>query len=74
MPARNEIATPGQVVRQRRRDLGLSTEQLAVSANVSAATIGRLERDEAIPKHAIVMRIANVLGVSAAEIYEAASA
>lgn len=72
MPSASDIATPGQLVRQRRRRLGLSTEQLAVAAGISAATVGRFERDEGIPKHQFVLRIAEVLGMDATEIYAAA--
>ena len=65
--------TPGQIVRQRRTELGMSLERLAVTADVSSATLGRLERVDVLPKHELVLRIAYVLGIPATDLYAAAS-
>lgn len=47
---------------------GWSRELLAVYAGVSVATIGRIERDELIPRAASIVALARVLDLPAEEL------
>lgn len=57
------LTSPGDVVRARRLELHLTREVLAVEADVSVATIVRLENHGRIPKHKLLVRIAARLGL-----------
>lgn len=63
--------TVGAHVRTLRRAHKLSAEQLAVKAGVSASTVGRLERDNAIPKARLFAQIAAALDTDAASLLQA---
>lgn len=59
--------TPGDIVRQRREELGISRERLAVDLNIHSSTIGRLERGQ-LPTTTTMVAIAKALGLSLDEI------
>lgn len=54
----------GNRVRQRREELGLSRERLAVNSEVSTSTIARLELADKLPGSEALIRIASTLRVS----------
>ena len=55
-------------LRQRRRKLGLSQQELAFRAHVNVGYLGKLERGEAAPGLDMVGRLANTLGVAPAKL------
>ena len=60
----------GEMLRDRRRALGLSTHQLAKQAHTRQSTIIRLEHGRfASPRPDKLFRIATVLGLAVADIY-----
>lgn len=60
-------------VQRRRRDLGLSRERLAVTADTSVSTIQRLERDGRVPSLDILARIARALSTTTGALLEEAA-
>lgn len=56
------MATIAETLRQRRKDLKVSQEELALFANVSERTIRNFEKGETSTSLATVEAIANVLG------------
>ena len=50
LPADPELPCIGGRVRRRRRHLGMSLEQVALAAGVSAATLSRFETEQALPR------------------------
>jgi transcriptional regulator with XRE-family HTH domain len=65
---RPEAERFGAVVRQMRESRGLTQEQLAERAEVSATYIGFVERGDNVPTLTIVLQIASALGVRASEL------
>jgi LuxR family transcriptional regulator, maltose regulon positive regulatory protein len=57
----------GRWLRSRRRVLDLTQEELARQAHCSVATIRKIEADERRPSKAIANRLADCLGIAAAE-------
>jgi HTH-type transcriptional regulator/antitoxin HipB len=53
----------GELLRQRRRDLGLTQEQVAGIAGVNRRVLGELERGKATVQLGIALEIARVLGL-----------
>lgn len=65
---------PGEVIRERRLELGMSTVDLAARAGISLRALGYIERGESWPRLDNAARIAAALGVAVdALIPEAAS-
>ena len=54
----------GSKIIERRKDLGMSQDQLAKALNATPTTIGRYERDEVKPSIEVASKIAEVLDVS----------
>jgi transcriptional regulator with XRE-family HTH domain len=65
---RPEAEQFGAVVRKLREARGLTQEQLAERADVSATYIGFVERGDNVPTLTIVIQIASALDVRAAEL------
>lgn len=63
--------TPGEVVRSRRQQLGLSREKLAVQSETSVTTIVRIENLGQLPTVRTLAKIADVLGLTLDEIARA---
>ena len=61
--------TFGQVIRGRRRQLGLSQQKVARRINTSTPYVGHLESGKRHPSDKTVARIANVLGFDGRELY-----
>jgi transcriptional regulator with XRE-family HTH domain len=59
----NNPAQTGQIIRQRRKDLGLSQSQLADKLNVQNTTISRWETGEGYPDISILLELTKVLKV-----------
>lgn len=68
-----QIVTIGTKVRALRRELDISSEQLAVRSGTSSSTLGRLERADIVPKVEILERIARELGTDASSLLSEAS-
>jgi len=58
----------GAIVRALREKRGLTQEQLAELAEVSATYIGFVERGDNVPTLIIILQIASALGVSPADL------
>lgn len=58
----------GMVLRAARQEKGLSQEQLAEAAGLDRSFISLVERGIQSPNIVILLKIANVLGVSASEL------
>jgi len=58
----------GSVLRECRKSAGLSQEQLAVKAGLDRSFLSMVERGIQSPNIVVLFRIAEVLGVSAAEL------
>lgn len=63
--------TPGQLVRQARRETGISREGLAYKAGVSVSTISRLELNDQIPRLRVLAAICELINVPIADIASA---
>jgi len=59
----------GQLIRERRRQLGLTQQKVACRINVSTAYVGHLESGKRHPSDKLVLRIANVLGFDGRALY-----
>jgi transcriptional regulator with XRE-family HTH domain len=66
------LVPPGQLIRTARQAVGLSQERLARDADVSTATIVRLERAGKLPNVPALVRIAGRLGISLDELTRSA--
>lgn len=60
------MATPGGILRERRRAHGLTQAQLALRVGSTQAAISRLERDELSPTVETLQRLLGALGESLA--------
>lgn len=58
----------GATVRQLRENLGWTQEQLAEVAEMSATYIGFIERGENVPTLTIILKLADALGVTPAQL------
>ena len=65
---RPEAEKFGAVVRQMRERRGLTQEQLAERAEVSATYVGFIERGDNVPTLTIILQVASALGVSPSEL------
>ena len=59
----------GQVIRERRRQLDLTQQELARRIDTSTPYVAQLESDKRHPSDKIVTRIANVLGFEGRKLY-----
>jgi len=59
----------GQVIRDRRRQLDLTQEEVACRINTSTPYVGHLESGKRHPSDKIVTRLADVLGLERRELY-----
>lgn len=58
----------GEVVRQLRKDQGISQEKLATLAGIDRAYMGGLERGQRNPSLTTIARVAHGLGMTAGEV------
>ncbi|HTY56748.1 MAG TPA: helix-turn-helix transcriptional regulator [Candidatus Binataceae bacterium] len=61
--------TFGQIIRDRRRQLDLTQEEVARRINTSTPYVGHLESGKRHPSDKIVTRLADVLGLERRELY-----
>ena len=61
---RSQIEVLAEEVRRRRKERGLSLEQLGTLAGVSRSMISKIERAEAVPSTTVLSRLAEALGVT----------
>ena len=59
------------LIRQRRKELGLTQAALAERIHVSAKAVSKWERDVAFPDTATIPKLAEILGVSVEELMQA---
>jgi transcriptional regulator with XRE-family HTH domain len=59
----------GEVIRQRRRQLDLTQEEVAHNIRTSIPYVGHLEANKRRPSEAIVARLADVLGLDCGELF-----
>jgi transcriptional regulator with XRE-family HTH domain len=65
---RSETVKFGAVVRSLREKRGLTQEELAERAEVSATYIGYIERGDNVPTLIVILQIASALGVRPADL------
>lgn len=58
----------GSRIRQLRQERGMTLDQLAAQAGISASHLSRLERDQAEPSFTVAAAIAERIGVSLSEL------
>lgn len=63
-----ETTTLGEFITERRKAAGCSLRAFAKRIKVSPSFLSEVERNKRYPSHAVQGRIANVLGVGAAEL------
>jgi transcriptional regulator with XRE-family HTH domain len=68
----SHMALLARTIRQLRRDRELSQEALAAAAGIHPKHLSEIERANKDPRATTVARIAEALGMSAAELYEQA--
>jgi transcriptional regulator with XRE-family HTH domain len=61
-----------ETIRRLREERGIAQEELAHMAGISTGSLSRIERELASPAWTTVGRIAEALGISVAELAEAA--
>lgn len=54
----------GSIIAARRRELGLTQEELADRVQVTRQSISNIERGKQIPSYTILIRITSILGIS----------
>jgi len=59
----------GSLIRERRRQLGLTQESIARRIGTSIPYVGHLEADKRHPSEKIVLKLARVLGLDAGELF-----
>lgn len=64
--------TVGKRIRQKRKELGLSQEELAERMNVTAALISNYENDKVDIKTSVMRELAGILGTSVAYLMDGA--
>jgi transcriptional regulator with XRE-family HTH domain len=70
---RDVLVSFGSNLRRRRKELGLSQEQLGARANIQMADISRYESASRDPRVSTVARLAVALDVSIAELLDGSS-
>src|SRR4051812_30580639 len=61
----------GDIIRQRRRDLGISLRELARLAHVNNSDLSRVETGQMPPSATLAAQVCRVLGLRLAEVYSA---
>lgn len=64
---RTDIKIGGRI-RQLRQERGMTLDQLAAQAGISASHLSRLERDQAEPSFTVAAAIAQQIGVSLSDL------
>jgi transcriptional regulator with XRE-family HTH domain len=64
----------GRIVRRERLRLRLAQDRFALEATIDRSYFGKLERGERQPSLAVLLKIANALGISGAELLAAVEA
>ncbi len=67
------IRTFGQVIRQRRRQLDLTQEEVARKIKTSAPYVGLLETGKRHPSRQVIVKLANILGSDARDLFLSAN-
>ncbi len=67
--AKSKNRTFGQLIRERRRQLDLTQEEVARRISTSTPYIGHLESGKRHPSEKIVTKLADVLGIERRELY-----
>jgi transcriptional regulator with XRE-family HTH domain len=67
----NTQDSPGAAVRRLRRERGVTQEALAFEANVTIATLSRIERGVSSPQWATAQAISTALGITLQELARA---
>lgn len=67
--ARTKEPSFGQVIRERRRQLGLTQEEVARGIKTSTPFVGHLEAGKRHPSHKTLTRLAEVLGLDRRELF-----
>ena len=67
--ARTKEPSFGQVIRERRRQLGLTQEEVARGIKTSTPFVGHLESGKRHPSHKTLTRLAEVLGLDRRELF-----
>lgn len=67
-----KLLSLGKAIRAKRKSLGISQEDLAITAGVERSNMGKIERGENNLSILNLIRIADALDSNAAEILEAA--
>lgn len=62
----------GTAVRNRRLEIGLSQEQLALNAQVERSHMGKIERGQHLANFALIVRIAAALGTRPGDLVDRA--
>ncbi|WP_216830594.1 helix-turn-helix domain-containing protein [Alkalihalobacterium elongatum] len=60
----------GKKIRAKRKQLKLSSAEVAFRANITRAYFGRIERAEVTASHFIILKITQVLDLNLNELYE----
>ncbi len=68
-----KIRSFGQVIRQRRRQLDLTQEELARRIKTSVPYVGLLETGRRHPSRQVIVKLANVLGLEARDLFLSAN-
>jgi transcriptional regulator with XRE-family HTH domain len=66
----NSPTQTGQIIRQRRKDIGLSQGELAEKLNLQNTTISRWETGEGYPDISILMQLTKILKVKISELLD----
>lgn len=66
----NSPTQTGQIIRQRRKDIGLSQSELAEKLNVQNTTISRWETGEGYPDISILLQLTKILKVKISELLD----
>jgi transcriptional regulator with XRE-family HTH domain len=61
--------TFGQMIRQRRRQLGWTQREVALGAGTSIPYIGHLEANKRHPSERVLLRLSNILGLDLRDLY-----
>jgi transcriptional regulator with XRE-family HTH domain len=67
--ARTKASSFGQVIRERRRQLSLTQEEIARGIKTSTPFVGHLESGKRHPSHKTLTRLAEVLGLDRRELF-----
>jgi transcriptional regulator with XRE-family HTH domain len=62
------LTAVGEVLRERRRQMGISQEKLSVEAGYHRTYLGQLERGEVNPSLVTLVKLSAILGCKASEL------